>query len=59
MNQRVFSESIKQLDRLLEEHENLDVYGNIVNLHITDENFPDRLKLSYSEIENWKNTNLI
>jgi DNA-binding Lrp family transcriptional regulator len=54
---KAYVESIKRLDKLIEEHERfLQEYVNDVNLHITENTFNVRLKESLEKIETWINT---
>lgn len=43
-----------RLDALMQEHADfLKNYGDVVNLHINDEQFPDRLELSLIAVKDW------
>ncbi|PIR79981.1 MAG: hypothetical protein COU25_02430 [Candidatus Levybacteria bacterium CG10_big_fil_rev_8_21_14_0_10_35_13] len=43
-----------KLDGWIKDHEEfLEKYKNLVNFHITDENFKDRLKLSAEKLQEW------
>ena len=54
---KAYVESIKRLDKLINEHEwFLQEYVNDVNLHITENTFNVRLQESLEKIETWINT---
>lgn len=49
-----YYESLKELDRLFKEHEDfLANHAQDINVHITDENFSDRLKICENEFKKW------
>jgi len=49
-----YNEVMKQVDKLLDDHNNfLKEFGDNVNLHITDQNFSERLKLSSKKLKEW------
>ncbi len=49
-----FTEGIPQIDRLLTEHQQfLARYGDQVAVHITEENFPQRLAVALTGVQQW------
>jgi hypothetical protein len=49
-----YTESLNRLDQLLADHDNfLKEHGEIVDLHITDSEFNDRLKISEEAFSKW------
>lgn len=49
-----YSETLQRIGQLITDHEEfLTKYSGEVNLHITDQNFKERLELSKSEFDKW------
>ncbi len=53
-----YDESIRDVDKFIADHDKfLEEFADKVNLQITDENFKDRLRLSYEAAERWMRYN--
>jgi len=49
-----YDQAIEEIDRFMADHEKfINRFRDEVNLRITDENFKDRLKLSFTAVDEW------
>lgn len=49
-----YGEFINNVDKTLSEHDEfLNRYGNLVNIHITDRDFPNRLEICAEKLSGW------
>ena len=49
-----YLESLDRIDELIQDHDNfLNKYSNDINLHITDEDFINRIQISYNKVKKY------
>lgn len=55
-NRKKYTESLEKIDDLISDHNSfLKDFSGDVNLHISDEEFMNRLELSYTKVKEWLN----